>query len=226
MIHRLSPFLLVAVLSTGCATLTPKVQYQGFGEADPERDDRLAKELRAAVVEQRAPPPGLEPKVMVDTLPKGIRPMTGGSGIELEAGSPYRILGQFSLHPQVGVHYFVSGFFDYAQGWRKALCWPQVPLQWLTLGFWSVVPTDYPCHPSVSGMRPKAEVIRDVKALAAAAGADVVLMGYAVTYDDEANGAVGWLLKTEASRNAPADVTGVSPASVRAPRPPPWRIDG
>ncbi len=40
------------------------------------------------------------------------------------------------------------GFYEYNadESLRRGYCYWQVPLHWLTLGLWYVVPTDYPCN--------------------------------------------------------------------------------
>ena len=35
------------------------------------------------------------------------------------------------------------------QRWRRGLCYWQVPIAWLTLGIWHLVPLYYPCIPAI-----------------------------------------------------------------------------
>jgi len=69
---------------------------------------------------------------------------------ELKAvpGTGNQVVGHVHLHfPQLKNPYIQYWFRDYRPGggWRTALCYPQVPLTWLTLGLWSLIPTYYVC---------------------------------------------------------------------------------
>jgi len=78
-------------------------------------------------------------------------------------------------------------FFPYDKTWRKYLCYPQVPLTWITIGFWSVVPIYWPCITSETAGGESLEDIkarkkhqtRALKKLAIAMGADTLLIEYA-----------------------------------------------
>jgi len=69
---------------------------------------------------------------------------------ELKAvpGTGNKVIGHVHLHfPHMKNPYLEYWFRDYRpeESWRAAMCHPQVPLTWLTLGIWSIIPTYYVC---------------------------------------------------------------------------------
>lgn len=85
-------------------------------------------------------------------LPKGLTIKDGKATITAEF--EYEIVGEIftdtkGLMGNTGFRAIPFYFYDYPEdeaSWRKPLCWPQVPLGWITLGLWSIfMPTYYPC---------------------------------------------------------------------------------
>lgn len=95
-------------------------------------------------------------------------------------------------------------FGDYRpeQRWRKGLCYWQVPIMWLTLGVWHIVPIYYPCVPGfwhtgamreIAGKRKRNEILADaLRAEACRLGGDAVV-GAKV----QNTGATGWVVQRE-----------------------------
>ena len=187
MIRRFA-WILPLVTLTACGTLKPHYVFVGAGEVDPGRDHDVVERVKEAHGDTSPPP---DVKVLMNTIPEGID--ASGMTIKVEADYNHKILGTFQILPQRGMFYFTAWFYDYEDTWRKGVCYWQAPLEWLTLGFWSLVPTSYVCHPS-SGYRTKVEVVEDVKRAAAAAGADLVIMNFLGAKDDDAMGATGLLI--------------------------------
>lgn len=175
----------------GCGPLQSEPNFQGFGEADLERDAQVLQRYDELRGDEK---PRKEVRVLLDTIPEGIK-LDGGQ-FSVEEGYQHQIVGKFALAPQGGMFYFMAWFHDYEDGWRKGLCYWQVPLEWLTLGIWTAVPTAYPCFPTPA--REKLKLQADAKALAEAAGADTVIMGWFMSLDQkEALGAAGLLIKLD-----------------------------
>jgi hypothetical protein len=182
-------FLLVALplFLCACGTVQGAATFQGFGVADLERD--------AEVIAQFDETKGDGVKrdqvtVLLDTLPEGIKVSEGSFGVE--EGFQHEIVGKFVIGS--GAASFLW-FSDFEEGWRKGMCYWQVPLVWVTLTIWIVVPTYYPCF--ATPVRTKIAVTRDAKALAAAADADTVLMGFIGGSQDETFGAAGLLVRID-----------------------------
>lgn len=214
--HRTLAAIAVAALSTGCATLNPRVlSYASFGEADPAGDRAVIAAYDAAL---EAPAEGAQPevKVLMDMVPAGIT--VKENTVSVDDGAPYHLVGKLVL----GVR---QGFFfsDYRDGWRKPLCYPQDVLVAFTLGVWALVPSYWACM--VDRQMTRDEVIGAVKRVARAAGANLVLFTYlgGSASTESVGGGRGILLKTNASssdpRRAPPVDTRVSPAEASTPTP-------
>ncbi|MCH2108519.1 MAG: med21 domain-containing protein [Polyangiaceae bacterium] len=166
----------------------PKAQYTGVGIADPERDEEIRQEFQAQVKDDTIRK-DRQIIVLIDTLPSGFNLSDGVVGVD--DGWDHEVLGKFSIS-NFDTH---LRFSNYKDGWRKGLCYPQVPLQWLTLTLWTLVPTDYPCHPLISAK--KTSVIQDVRALVHAAGGDAAIISYRGQGDDRAVGAGGFIIRLD-----------------------------
>jgi hypothetical protein len=183
---RIPVFLSAVLLSTGCAALKPRpTQFTSFGEADPVRD-RSVLDRVDALDETREQRP--EVKVLVDTLPDGIE--LSDNTLKLVDGAPYELVGKFVLGNRLDF------FPDYKDGWRKGLCYPQLPLVVISIFTWAVVPTYWPCIPSYGMTR--AEAIDTAKTLAWSAGANLVLLTYrGADAGEQIGGGQGFLIKTD-----------------------------
>jgi hypothetical protein len=196
--------LLGSALSlSGCAEVRPNVSFTAVGDADPEGEHAVIERARGD-----AEPPRGAVRVLVDALPEGLQVLAGK--VEVLPGFEHRVIGKFEVLTS-----FYSGpfalfaFADYSTPWRRAYCYPQTVLNYATLFLWAfVVPLAIPCW-GAPGMS-KATAVAHARALAAAAGGDLVLLGYLglnVSEDpDEVNGATGFILKADPR----AAVPGVS----------------
>ena len=181
---------------TGCATLNPVVNVTSLGEANPAHDEEIAERFEATI-NADAPVDG-SVRVLVDTVPEGLTYSDGQ--LSVDEGYAHEVLAHFEMTTYDGffsrpTFWFTAGFFDYEAAWRRGLCWWQVPLEWVTLGFWTAVPTSYPCHPTM--FREKEAWVESVKALANAAGASSAIMSYIDADQQEAKGVVGFLIKLD-----------------------------
>ncbi len=74
-------------------------------------------------------------------------------------------------------------FYPFRKTWRRALCWPQMPLQFLTLNLWSLLPFYWPCGAIGHGPNTNEGVkerqglqIAALRRMAVALGGDTVLI--------------------------------------------------
>lgn len=180
---------------TGCATLNPVVNVTSLGEANPAHDEEIAERFEETI--NGDDPVDGSVRVLVDTVPEGLSYSDGQ--LSVDEGYAHEVVAHFEMTTYDGflfpTFYFTAGFFDYEAAWRRGLCWWQVPLEWVSLGFWTAVPTSYPCHPTM--VRSKAAWVESVKALAQAAGASSAIMSYVDADQQEAKGTVGFLIKLD-----------------------------
>src|SRR4051812_7839295 len=91
---RLLPgFLVLALATTGCASLNPKYSYQGMGAADFQRDRKVVEKIDDAQV---APTPE-KVTVLLDTLPDGVVLKDGI--FQIAPGYEHQILGKLEVAP-------------------------------------------------------------------------------------------------------------------------------
>ena len=171
--HRLW-LLAVLAAGAGCASINyaPRVVSVGTGEY---RDTRGLDEKAANVSAAEA----ARVKVYFDGLPDG---MTSQNGKLVWDPARYEVVGRVGVTiKNPGFANVGWGFYDYAQdqSWRKAYCWWQVPLSWLTIGIWAILPLYYPCWvlPESDPAVRKDRIVQSVRRAAYALGADVVVMG-------------------------------------------------
>lgn len=199
-------WMLAAVaLSQGCARLVPSVNYTAAGTADAVLDRTSDSTMREAI--KNGAPGSERVVVLVDAAPEGIR-MEAGRPI-VEATFQHQVLGKVSIEARTGGFLFIARFLDYRETWRKVLCYWQVPLEWFTLGLWSLVPTSYGCFAGAAFLD-KADALSDVRNAAMAVGADMVLLTYSKEKNEKVRGVTGWLLKFDPRTNA-------SPPSMTTP---------
>lgn len=176
------------MLSSGCASVYMRASFHHIGEADPTIDQRVKDEYEAQYTQ---PYQGQENiKVLVNSIPEGLSWSDGL--ISNKEGYQHQILGSFSLGASWGA------FPDYKQSWRKYVCYWQEPLVWVTLAVWYLVPTYYPCY--TTSMRPKEEIIAEVKRLTGIAGGDLAVIQYGGVDPEEpslASSAGGFIIKLD-----------------------------
>lgn len=185
---------LLCFIATGCARLVPDVDYRSAGRADTQEDARVSDAMRKAIKARNTPSEAVA--VFVDALPDGVRVADTGM-LTIEPGSGHQLLGKATLRGRRGNFFFFAAFLDYRETWRKGLCYWQAPLEWFTLGLWSLVPTSYLCHAGANPLT-REEAIDDLRNAATAIGADLII----VFSSKEKRGVVkdmsAWLLKSDA----------------------------
>jgi hypothetical protein len=182
---------LLLALSAGCATVRPPAEYLATGQADPEKE----QEVREKFAETNPEEPAKDVDVFVDTIPEGFGYADGV--LSVQEGYQHQVLGKFEL-PGGGsiMDYYPWGFTDYKEGWRKGLCYWQVPLGYATLFVWTFVfPASYPCM--ATGVMTKVELLRYIRQLAKSAGGDTVIFSYTSAHNDKATGAVGFVIRKD-----------------------------
>ncbi len=184
----------------GCGAVRSEPAFQGLGEADLERDAAVIETYEATVGDEAKRE---DIRVLLDTLPVGIKLSEGSFGVE--EGYNHQMIGKFALGPGANLFWFN----DFEAGWRKGLCYWQVPLTWLTLTLWWAVPTFYPCFPS--SYRTKLAVTRDAKTLAAAAGADTVIMGFLGGDQEDTLGAAGLMIRLDPEMKGKIETKPIKP---------------
>ncbi|MEM9692304.1 MAG: hypothetical protein AAGA56_07155 [Myxococcota bacterium] len=187
----LTAALLSVTTQTACGTVHPTARFQSFGTVDIVRDAEIVKNFDNGDGLSAAPTDG-EIIVLIDTLPEGIT--TNNTSFSVEEGYQHELVGKFALASQ-GRFYWLVGFPEYDDGWRKGLCYWQAPLHWLTLGLWMLVPTDYACNTATA--RDKVTFVADVKRLAKEAGADTAIIGFLGINQEEAVAVGGILLRLD-----------------------------
>lgn len=126
--------------------------------------------------------------LLIEQYPKGTSRIRNRLHVAPDSG--YELIAGYDLYASGATTFW---FADYASSWRKAYCYPQVPLTWVTLGLWQLVsPVSWPC---VKAARLKQDVAwKQVRHLAAAAGADVAIVELKLNGEDVVV-AWGWLLR-------------------------------
>jgi hypothetical protein len=127
---------LAALLAAGCVHVAPDGKFRS-NEVRPMNDERVVDDFE----NHRAKPVFGDVTVVESDENEGLEVIDGT--LKRYRGQDVEMLGTFELHA-VGYH---SPFYpaDYLQTARKVVCWPQVPLTWLTLGIWLIVPSSYFC---------------------------------------------------------------------------------
>jgi len=152
----------------GCGTVKTMPDLSLYGEANPELERnhiKAYKKNKAIDVN--------EVKVLVDTVPEGISVNDGQ--ISSESDYEHEVIGHFSFRPDYKRQDSdaLDAFTNYKTGWRKAVCYPQVPLRYVTLGLWKIIPTSYPCYGSIS--QSKEDMISEAQKLTKITGVFLIL---------------------------------------------------
>lgn len=146
---------------------------------------------------RRTPEGTKEVTVLIDQMPPGMV-MNGNTPI-ISDNAGVEMVGKFDLEARTSNFFFTARFVDYAEVWRKGLCWWQVPLEWVTFGIWSASPTTWACFPAKPIMS-KQDALTYIKKAAAGTDADVVVMTYDGERDESLRSARGWFLRTIKNR--------------------------
>jgi hypothetical protein len=179
------PVILVLVHSfAGCANVRPRTTYSAIGSADPARE----REIVDGYAKQ---PVTSEVNVFIDSLPPGVTVANGE--IQIDPNYQHRLIGRFTMAGGHGKGLSaLRRFPNYRAGWKKGYCYPQTVLTYMTLFIWSLLPPAYPCYGSATVA--KEHLVGDMKALASAAGGNLVVAGYTEASDTDAAGATGFIL--------------------------------
>jgi len=160
----------------------PDASVVRFGTADP-RADRTAAEAANTM----RPDQAVEVEVLRGKLPAGLELSEGGRKLAVtrEGEGKYEVIGEVRSDYTAKVNSAgLNNWFwtwDYDDGWRKGLCYPQVPLKIATLGLWSYLsPLHYPCFATAPGEeadRVEAHLVRLQQATHAVGGNLVIVVG-------------------------------------------------
>ena len=182
---------MVGLSGASCARVLPRVNYTATGKADAYHDAQMDSVLQKRMRERVGDAANVT--VLIDQMPRGM--VLNGNTPIIDDNAGIEMVGKFEMEARTSNFFFIAKFIDYEEVWRKGLCYWQVPLEWLTLGAWSLSPTTWACFPAKPVMR-KADALSYIKKAADGADADIVVM----TYDGEVNetirGARGWFLRT------------------------------
>lgn len=202
--------------SVGCASLHPRAQTSAtridfMGEADEVEAARTRyRERMAQTLGQLAEPQALaslstEVVVLEKTLPAGIEVV--GSVVTAQPHSGLKVVGTLDVTPEIASPFLFS---DYDSPARKAACYWQTPLTWVTLSMWAlVVPLNYPCWGKDLSV-PEAYGL--IRASAQAAGADLVVLTKILRSKDTFVSARGILLRDATAEPAGSSRSGILPA--------------
>lgn len=123
-----------AVLS-GCGYVAPAVKFRS-AEVRPMDDDRVMDDFK----NHRASPVYGDVTVVEHDETAGLEVVDGT--LKRYRGQDIQLIGEFQLDGEIHSPFYPS---DYLALPRKIICWPQVPLTWLTIGIWMIVPTSWAC---------------------------------------------------------------------------------
>jgi hypothetical protein len=177
--------LSVGALLSGCATVYPQVSVRHFGTMDPDRDEGASRAANAAATLERQG--GATPRVemIAGEMPEGLLLQENGTKIAIQPGaeSKYKVLGEVEAdYNQLATQMVWRNLWwtwSYDETWRKAVCYPQVPLKIVTLGIWSYLsPTAWPCWANVPGDESDRQraLLRVMKHGVAAMGGDLAIV--------------------------------------------------
>jgi hypothetical protein len=157
------------LLTTGCASLAYRPSVQAVGEyRDTSSLSARADEMDNAEA--------ADVRVLLERFPDGVE--LGPDGPRSSAN--FTLLGKVSAAPRdpraadVGLW-----FYPYKEGerWRTALCAWQVPLSWVTLDLWQLLPTYLPCRVGTgTADERRAEMVRAMQRATKALGGDLLVV--------------------------------------------------
>lgn len=179
--------LSVMVSASACANMAPTLEYRSLGAYDPGRTKRDKAVVDLARNNRN---PSQRVIVLVDALPKGISLAHGT--LQVEEGYQHQVLGWFKV---TRTRASPIWFYPYRGIGRKALCYWQVPLTWITLGIWMIVPTSYPCWSKNS--MPVDDAVQKAKAIAESAGGDLIAGTFLMKQGERVLGFVGIVIRVD-----------------------------
>jgi hypothetical protein len=135
--------LLWLVALSGCASVGPYALFRST-TANPDHDNRVMADY-----EVHKNNPVYADVTVIESDGKESLTIAEGNLAKFR-GADLEVIGKFDLKPD---SYTPWTFANYSSLPRKLLCWPQVPLMWITLGVWIAVPTSYFCWSRTPGKR-------------------------------------------------------------------------
>ena len=182
--HLLRPCLLTALLwqLVACASVTPT--YNARAYVDPSEEKHKQWENAAYYIEAD------ETKDVelweIGKVPAGLNLLEGGREVKIARAftGKYEPIGHVSLDLQSARKWeSIRGLlwtWKYEEKWRRYLCWPQVPLRYLTFFLWRLSPTNYLCEvnslPLGSDEDARELLTRRAKAIAKAMGGNTLVL--------------------------------------------------
>ena len=127
--------MLTALAASGCGFVAPNVKFRS-NEVRPMDDDRVSDDFE----NHRSSPVYGDVTVVENDENAGLDVVDGT--LKRYRGQDIEIVGTFELTGVIRTPWYPA---DYLAVPRKIICWPQVPLAWVTLGIWLVVPLSYAC---------------------------------------------------------------------------------
>lgn len=188
---RRAQLLLLAAVVSACAAVAPRGKFRS-NEVKPMDDERVVDDFE----NHRASPVFGDVTVVENDESSGLDVVDGT--LKKFRGQEIEVIGTFELTGELHGPFYPS---DYLGVGRKILCWPQVPLSWVTLGIWLIIPTSYFCYG-------KTPVDRDhwlgwVKQMVDSAGGNLGVVTFAPN-KQSIDTAKGYVLRIAAPAQAPA----------------------
>ncbi len=136
--HRLFLLLSIAATASGCAHAT------FHATIDPTGNARDLRKFEALTKEANELPPGAadDVKVLIDELPEGMKFEEGKLQYD---HARYVVLGSFEVTPDSNFIGLWFDTYDAHEAWKNVYCNLQVPLNWLSIYTWPVLPFFWPC---------------------------------------------------------------------------------
>jgi hypothetical protein len=192
------------IVLSGCGFVAPAVKFRSV-EVRPMDDERVVDDFK-----NHRSSPVYGDVTVVESNPDNTDLDVVDGTLRRYRGQDVQMIGTFELAGEIHSPFYPS---DYLAFPRKIICWPQVPLTWLTIGIWMIVPTSYACWS-------KTPVDRDhwiawVKQMVDSAGGNLAVVTFGPKKDsiDEAK---GYIVRVVAP-NAPAPAA--NPSGLPPPAP-------
>ncbi len=184
----------VAAVCSACAAVAPSAKFRS-NEVKPMDDERVVDDFE----NHRSNPVYGDVTVVENDEGAGLEVVDGT--LKKFRGQDIEVVGTFEMRGELHGPFYPS---DYLGVGRKIFCWPQVPLAWVTVGLWLIIPTSYFCYG-------KTPVDRDhwigwVKQIVDSAGGNLGVVTFGPR-KDSIDTAKGYVLKV-VDPKAPAPVAG------------------
>ncbi|NRA68893.1 MAG: hypothetical protein HRU19_30700 [Pseudobacteriovorax sp.] len=206
---RFALLVLMGCFLTNCATLNSSDTLAETIVFEPEIEDEDDRHRQSLVykkkfqdkIDAKAKPKSK--KVYHKRIPEGLdykwvkskNPLYAILGkdartlnLSVKKGYRHKLISKVVLKPRngVGVNYalFLSGTnWSYTDTWRKVACYPQIPLYYVTLGYWGMIPTWYPCVGDEEVSRKT--LMKDLKLAVEVAGGDFAVAVFDMKRSDD-----------------------------------------